>query len=65
MGLVDDSKKVEYLAAGASGRIRSLIGHPGNTALSRWQNNMAVDNLRQLTYGSLRKTRRNDLFAIV
>jgi hypothetical protein len=60
-----DSKSVEYLAAAVAGAVGSLIGHPGNTALTRWQNDMAVDHLRQLSYGSLRKARGNALFAIV
>jgi hypothetical protein len=60
-----DNKAVECLAAATSGALGSLVGHAGNTALTRWQNKMTVDSLRQLSWGSLRKARGNAVFAVV
>lgn len=60
-----DSKTVEYSAAAAAGALGSLFGHAGNTALTRWQNGMMVDNFRQLSWGCLRKARGNAIFAVV
>lgn len=60
-----DNKAVEYLAAAIAGVLGSLAGHAGNTALTRWQNGMTVDNFRQLSWGSLRKARGNAIFALV
>lgn len=59
-----DNKIVEYLAAATSGVLGSLAGHPGNTALTRWQSGMTIDSLRQLSLGSLRKARGNAIFAV-
>lgn len=63
--LLGDNKAVEYLAAATAGALGSLAGHAGNTALTRWQNGMTVDSLRQLSGGSLRKARGNAVFAVV
>lgn len=63
--VLGDNKPVEYSAAATSGALGSLVGHAGNTALTRWQNGMTVDNLRQLGWGSLRKARGNAVFAVV
>ncbi len=60
-----NSKAVEYSAAAIAGALGSLVGHAGNTALTRWQNGMTVDSLRQLNWGSLRKARGNAVFAVV
>lgn len=60
-----DSKATEYVAAATAGALGSLVGHPGNTALTRWQNGMTVDHFRQLGWGALRKARGNALFAVV
>ncbi len=63
--VLGDNKAVESLAAGTSGALGSLAGHAGNTALTRWQNGMSIDSLRQLSWGSLRKARATAVFAIV
>jgi hypothetical protein len=63
--LVGDNKAVEYSAAAVAGILGSLFGHAGNTALTRWQNGMRIDNLGQLSWGSLRKARGNAIFAVV
>ncbi len=63
--MLGDNKAVEYLAAAVAGAVGSLVGHAGNTALTRWQNGMTVDSLRQLSWGSLRKARGNAVFAVV
>lgn len=62
--MLGENKAVEYSAAAISGALGSLFGHAGNTALTRWQNGMTVDSLRQLSWGSLRKARGNALFAV-
>jgi hypothetical protein len=63
--VLGDNKAAEYSAAATAGALGSLAGHAGNTALTRWQNGMTVDNLRQLSWGSLRKARGNAVFAVV
>ena len=60
-----DSKVVEYSAAAIGGALGSLVGHAGNTALTRWQNRMMVENIRQLSWGALTKARGNALFALL
>lgn len=47
-----DNKSVEYISAFATGVIGSIIGHPADTALTRWQKGMKVENYRQLIKGS-------------
>lgn len=63
--ILGDNKAVEYSAAAVAGALGSLAGHAGNTALTRWQNGMTVDGLRQLSCGSLRRARGSAVFAIV
>jgi hypothetical protein len=63
--MLGNNKAVEYSAAAVAGGLGSLVGHAGNTALTRWQNGMTVDSLRQLSWGSLRKARGNAVFAVV
>lgn len=59
-----DNKVVEYVAAATAAAFGSLFGHAGNTALTRWQNGMVIDNLTQLSLGSLRKARGNIAFGV-
>jgi hypothetical protein len=59
------SAAVEYGAAFVSGVLGSLAGHPGNTALTRWQSGMKVDNIRQLMWGAPRKARATGVFAVI
>ena len=60
-----DNKVVDCAAAFISGAAGSLAGHPANTALTRWQNDLTVDSLRQLSWGSLRKARAVGVFSVV
>jgi hypothetical protein len=62
--LFGDNKAVEYLAAATAGALGSLVGHAGNTALTRWQSGMVVDNISQLSWGALRKARANAVFSV-
>jgi hypothetical protein len=62
--MLGDNKGTEYLAAAVSGALGSLAGHPGSTALTRWQNGLEVDNVRQLGLGSLRKARAIATFSV-
>lgn len=59
-----DNKAVEYTAAFTAGALGSLAGHPGNTALTRWQNGMTVSP-RQLMWGALKKARGVGFFAVL
>lgn len=63
--MLGDNKAVEYSAAAVAGTLGSLVGHAGNTALTRWQNGITIDSLKQLSWGSLRKARGNAVFAVV
>lgn len=60
-----DNKFVDYTAAFIAGAAGSLAGHPANTALTRWQEGMAVENWRQLTWGAARKARAMGCFAVL
>jgi hypothetical protein len=60
-----DNAAVDYTAAFMAGAAGSLAGHPANTALTRWQNGMNVDHLRQLMWGSLRKARAIGVFSVI
>ena len=62
--MLGDHKSVEYLAAAVSGALGSLAGNPGNTALTRWQNGLGVDNVRQLGLGSFRRARALSTFSV-
>jgi hypothetical protein len=59
-----DNKAVEYGAAYTAGALGSLAGHPGNTALTRWQNGMPL-SLRNCMWGALTKARGVGLFAVL
>jgi hypothetical protein len=59
-----DNQAVSYTAAFTAGSIGSLSGHPANTALTRWQNNLSIEHPRQLLWGSARKTWAIGLFAV-
>jgi hypothetical protein len=59
------SKAVDYIAAFIAGAAGSLAGHPANTALTRWQSGMPVENFSQLMWGSLRKARAVGIFSVV
>lgn len=59
-----DNKAVEYTAAFTAGALGSLAGHPGNTALTRWQSGMTITP-RQWMWGSLRKARAVGVFAVI
>lgn len=63
--ILGDNKAIDYAAAASAGALGSLFGHPGNTALTRWQAGMSIDNLQQLSLGALRKARGNALFAVI
>lgn len=60
-----DNKAVEYGSTFLSGAAGSLVGHPANTALTRWQSKMRVDSSGQLMWGSIRKARAIGLFAVL
>lgn len=59
-----DNKAVDYAAAFVAGASGSLIGHPANTALTRWQNGKIVEGGSQLMWGSLRKARAIGIFSL-
>lgn len=59
-----NNKAVEYAAAFKAGAIGSLVGHAANTAVTRWQMGMKVDNARQLMWGAARKARGVGLFSV-
>ncbi len=60
-----NNKAVDYTAAFVAGAAGSLAGHPANTALTRWQSGMTVENARQLMWGSVRKARAVGVFSVV
>lgn len=57
-------KSVDYAAAFFAGAVGSLVGHPANTALTRWQCGMKIEHVRQLMRGSLRKARAVGGFSV-
>ncbi len=59
-----NNKLVEYLTVFTSSAAGSLAGHSQNTALTRWQSGLLIDNWRQLTWGALRKARANGGFGM-
>jgi hypothetical protein len=59
-----DNKGIVYFAAFTSGALGSLAGHPANTALTRWQSDMPVENMRQLMWGASKKARAIGTFAV-
>jgi len=64
-GRFGDNSVVEYTAAFTAGALGSLAGHPANTALTRWQKGMTVDNWRQSMLGAARKARAVGGFSVV
>ena len=60
-----DNKAVEYLAAFVAGVAGSLVGHPANTALTRWQSGQTIDSFRQLWWGALIKARAIGCFSVL
>ncbi len=60
-----DSKVVECAVAFFSGATASLIGHPGNTALTRWQSGLPIEGFHQLKWGALRKAWAIGVFSII
>jgi hypothetical protein len=59
-----NNKVVDYTAAFIAGVLGSLVGHPGNTALTLWQSGLKVENPRQLMWGSARKARAIGVFSL-
>lgn len=59
-----DNKSVDYTAAFLAGAVGSLLGHPADTCITRWQSGMVVDSTRQLMWGSLRKARAIGGFSV-
>lgn len=57
-----DNKAVDYCSAVVAGVVGSLVGHPANTALTRWQKGMAIENAKQLMWGAATKARALGLF---
>jgi hypothetical protein len=58
-----DNKVVDYSSAYIAGAAGSLAGHPANTAFTRWQSGMKVENFRQLWWGAARRTHAIGIFA--
>ncbi len=56
-------KMTLYGSATISGMIGSIIGHPADTALTRWQKNLKIKNLRQLMNGAVSRTIAGGAFA--
>lgn len=67
-----DNKAVDYTAAGLTGGLGSLAGHPFNTAVTRSQNKLPMDGFNQSFFngckqsmqGSLTKARAIAIFAV-
>jgi hypothetical protein len=59
-----DSPVTEYSASFVSGALGSLAGHPANTALTRWQCGMKINNISELMLGSLKKAKAIGLFSV-
>ncbi len=59
------SNVVDYSAAFTAGALGSLVGHPANTALTRWQSGMTVESFRQSMWGSARKARAVGCFSVL
>jgi len=65
-----DHKVIDYVAAFFSGATGSLFGHPFNTALTRWQNDMTMEGfnmagVKQSMWGALHKARAIGCFSVV
>lgn len=50
-----ESEAVKYGSAFVSGAIGSIIGHPADTALTRWQKGLKIDSFRQSMNGVFTK----------
>ncbi len=59
-----DNKGAEYAVASTAGALGSLIGHPANTAVTRWQKGLTF-SLRQSYWGALYKARAVGFFAVL
>lgn len=62
--LFGNNKAVEYAAAFTAGSVGSVVGHPFNTALTRWQAGLTVDHPRQLMWGVAYKARAVGIFSV-
>lgn len=62
---VGESRVVDYSSAFASGVLGSVVGHPLDTALTLWQNQLKVQGLRQLYAGGLHKAVAVGVFSTV
>ena len=60
-----DHWAIDYVAAYTAGAFGSLAGHPGNTALTRWQNGLTVDGFRQSMLGAARKGHAIGVFSVL
>lgn len=59
-----DNKAVEYGAAALAGGLGSAAGHPGNTALTRWQRGMPL-SFRHIWWGGFARARGGALFSLL
>ncbi len=60
-----DSKPVELASAFVTGALGSAVGHPADTAFTRWQNGLPVSFSRQLMRGILVKSATTGFFAVL
>lgn len=58
------TKTVEYVSAFASGLIGTFLGHPADTALTRWQQGMTADLFRTAFRGAPTRTLAGGLFSV-
>lgn len=63
--LFGDNAITDYSASFIAGSLGSLAGHPANTALTRWQSGLTIDNPKQLLWGSARKARAVGIFSVI
>lgn len=59
-----DNKMVEYGTTFGSSAIVALIGHPADTAFTRWQNEMPIKNMRQLMLGAPHRVLAVGVFSV-
>jgi len=62
---LNDHMLVDYLGAFLAGACGSLAGHPANTALTRWQSGLRLENVQQAMWGSMRKARAIGSFSVI
>lgn len=60
-----EAKIVDLTTAFAAGATGSLIGHPADTALTRWQSGLPIDHPKQLMLGAVRKARGIGVFSVL